>query len=58
VCLATKQRGTLTLTWLERMSASSGDLSWFRGLAPKGEEKLKSKDRRIIQEAQELGGSV
>ena len=38
------------------LSASGGDLSWLSWLARKGEERLKSKDRRIIQEAQELGG--
>jgi DNA relaxase NicK len=38
------------------LSASGGDLSWVSWLAQKGEEKLKSKNRRIIREAQELGG--
>ena len=38
------------------LSAAGGDLSWFSWLARKGEEKLKAKDRRLIQDAQELGG--
>ena len=38
------------------VSAARGDLSWLSWLAQKGEEKIKSKHRRIIQEAQELGG--
>ena len=38
------------------LKASTGDLDWLSLLGRKDLEKLKSRDRRIIQEAQELGG--
>jgi len=38
------------------LSASGGDISCISWLAKKGEERLESKDKRVIQGAKELGG--